>query len=39
MRILDTEESLWYGFRWNNETMDEEFPGWYGCWLAKKEDW
>lgn len=35
-RILDTEESLWYGFRWNNESMDFFFPGWYNCWLREK---
>jgi hypothetical protein len=28
-RVLDVPESLDYGFKWNDETMDDFFPGWY----------
>ena len=34
--IFDITESLWYGFRWNDDTMAEAFPGWYGCWLYEE---
>ena len=35
--IEDIQESLWYGFRWNDDTMADTFPGWYRCWLYEGE--
>jgi hypothetical protein len=40
-RVLDLPESLWYGFQWNDESMDFYFPLWYK-WTAeyrKVKDW
>lgn len=34
-RVLTVPTSLEFGFRWNNETMDDYYPGWYGCWLQE----
>ena len=36
-RILEVPESLEHGFRWNNETMDDYFPGWYQSWLCERQ--
>ena len=33
-RVLDLPESLWYGFRWNDESMDLFFPLWFE-WTAE----
>jgi hypothetical protein len=37
-RVLNVDKSLEYGFRWNNETMDDFFPGWYNCWLCEERN-
>lgn len=35
--IDDINESLWYGFHWNNETMADAFGDeWFGSWLCEQ---
>ncbi len=33
--IEEVQESLWYGFRWNEDTMEMTFPGWCRSWLCE----
>jgi hypothetical protein len=35
-KVLGVEEALWYGFRWNDETMADEFGDeWFRSWLSE----